>query len=93
MAWRPFGTKPLSKAMLTQDLSHICVIRPQCVKDLKALFSSDSETLKQLAKFAKLIMSAFKKQQPTRDQVGPETKRIRVSRTGRKIVSPNRLNI
>ena len=32
MAWCPFGVKPLSKAMLTQKNSHICVIRPQRVK-------------------------------------------------------------
>ena len=31
MAWRPFGARPLSKAMLTQKNAHICVLRPQRV--------------------------------------------------------------
>ena len=33
MDWRLFGAKALSKAMLTQKNAHICVIRPQSVKN------------------------------------------------------------
>ena len=32
MAWRRPGDKPLSEPMMVSLLSHICVIRPQCVK-------------------------------------------------------------
>ena len=34
MAWRPFGAKPLSKAMLTQINVHLRVTRPQWVKQM-----------------------------------------------------------
>ena len=32
MGWRPYGAKPLSKAMVTQIDAHFCVTRPQTVK-------------------------------------------------------------
>ena len=34
MAWRRPGDKPLSEAMMVSLLTHICVTRPQWVKDL-----------------------------------------------------------
>ena len=34
MAWRRPGDKPLSKPMMVSLLTHICVTRPQCVKEL-----------------------------------------------------------
>ena len=32
MAWRRLGDKPLSEAKMVRWATHICVIRPQCVK-------------------------------------------------------------
>ena len=39
MAWRRPGDKPLSEPMMVRLLSHMCVTRPQCVKDLSDLNS------------------------------------------------------
>ena len=38
MAWRRPGDKPLSEPMMVNSLTHICVIRPQWVKDKMVLF-------------------------------------------------------
>ena len=37
MAWRRSGDKPLSEPMMVSLLTHICVTRPQCVKEVRSL--------------------------------------------------------
>ena len=37
MAWRRPGDRPLSEPMMVRLLTHICVTRPQCVKDACAV--------------------------------------------------------
>ena len=37
MAWRLPGNKPLSEPMMVSFLTHICVTRPQCVKDCNCI--------------------------------------------------------
>ena len=41
MAWRRPGDKPLSEPMLVWSLTHICITRPQWVKDPKEINGSD----------------------------------------------------
>ena len=38
MAWRRPGDTPLSEPMMVRLLTHICVTRPQCVKQIRMLF-------------------------------------------------------
>ena len=42
MAWRRPGDKPLSEPMMVRSLTHICVTRPQWVKQLAFAFSNNS---------------------------------------------------
>ena len=37
MAWRRLGDKPLSEPMMVNSLTHICVTRPQWVKQKKSI--------------------------------------------------------
>ena len=45
MAWRRPGDKPLSEAMTASLLTHICVTRPQWVKEFHAGSKSDTESI------------------------------------------------
>ena len=44
MAWRRWGDKPLSEPMMVRLLMHICVTRPQWVKQMQSNPTCDSVT-------------------------------------------------
>ena len=60
---------------------------------LKYFFESWSETLEDLAKFAKLIMSKFRRMSQYPAQHGPEPKKVHLTRSGRETKPPSRLNL
>ena len=62
---------------------------------VKTLFASESETLKDLAKFAKLILLKFRKMSQGQAKQGPELKKIRLLRSSREIEIklPTRFNL
>ena len=69
-------------------------IQHQDVKEaVKVLFKSGIETLKDLAKFAKLIMAKFRRMPRYPAKHGPELKKVRLTRSGREIKPPSRLDL
>ena len=61
---------------------------------MKELLGAENEILRDLAKFAKIIMSKFswKPKGPGKPE-GPEVKKPCLSRSGREIIPPTRLNL
>ena len=63
MAWRRPGDKPLSEPMLVSSLTHICVTRPQWVKECLQLGSI--QMVQWFASFKRLFSFAFSGSQET----------------------------
>ena len=60
----------------------------------KNMFRGDTESLKNIARFVKIIMSKFKLKKRTRDNLSQgNVKRVKVTRSGRKIVAPTKMNL
>ena len=57
MAWRRPGDKPLSEPMMFRLSTHICVARPQCVKDMGKI--NHYETTTKHNKYATVLLHIF----------------------------------